>query len=328
MPSFKSKNDRLLTAGIVLVSVAGMLYFGIGAVKENITKRQDNPFEYNVDQFKEDDEKLYQYIELQQISIPMEDVFGITVTSDDHIAVSGPNSILVFGREGGILATIPTGASVRCLVEDEENNLYFGLTDHIEVYDRNHVKKAQWPSLGEKAWITSIAVTREDVYVADAGNRVVWQFDKSGKMKRKIGEKNESKEIPGFIIPSPFFDLAIDPDGFLWIVNPGRHTLENYTPEGDFRSSWGQFSMHIEGFCGCCNPSHILILEDGSFVTSEKGIVRVKVHNALGNLVSVVAGSHQFAEGSVGLDLAKDSDQRIYVLDPSRRAVRVFVKHG
>ena len=84
--------------------------------------------------------------------------------------------------------------------------------------------------------------------------------------------------------------------------------------------------MEIEGFCGCCNPSHFAILEDGSFVTSEKGIPRVKIYDRLGRLASVVAGSDRFDEGTVGLDLALDSAQRILVLDPARRAVRIFVK--
>jgi len=128
------------------------------------------------------------------------------------------------------------------------------------------------------------------------------------------------------VIPSPYFDVAVDPDGFLWAANTGRHSLENYTREGKLRSSWGEFSMEIEGFCGCCNPSHFAILEDGSFVTSEKGIPRVKIYDRLGRLSSVVAGPDRFDIGTVGLDLALDSAQRILVLDPARRKVRTFVK--
>ena len=85
--------------------------------------------------------------------------------------------------------------------------------------------------------------------------------------------------------------------------------------------------MEIEGFCGCCNPSHFTILNDGKFVTSEKGIARVKVYNRLGILESVVAGSDQFIEGTVGLDLAVDSENRIYVLDPVKKMVRIFEKN-
>ena len=134
--------------------------------------------------------------------------------------------------------------------------------------------------------------------MADAGNLIVWKFDKSGNLLQRIGDRDENRDIPGFIIPSPYFDVAVDPDGFLWAANTGRHSLENYTMDGGFRTSWGEFSMGIEGFCGCCNPTHFIILEDGSLVTSEKGIARIKTHNQLGEMVSVVAGPDQFVEGN------------------------------
>ena len=28
----------------------------------------------------------------------------------------------------------------------------------------------------------------------------------------------------------------------------------------DLRSFWGDYSMKIDGFCGCCNPSHFAFL--------------------------------------------------------------------
>ena len=143
----------------------------------------------------------------------------------------------------------------------------------------------------------------------------------------EMKEKDETRDIPGFIIPSPFFDVGIDPDGFLWAANTGRHSLENYTLDGDFRSSWGEFTIDIEGFCGCCNPTHFVLLDDGRFITSEKGIPRIKEYNRLGNLESVVAGPDQFIEGTVGLDLARDSGGKIYVLDPMKKEVRIFKKN-
>ncbi len=85
--------------------------------------------------------------------------------------------------------------------------------------------------------------------------------------------------------------------------------------------------MTIDGFSGCCNPSHIAILADGSFVTSEKGLVRVKILNPTGKLKSVVAGPDQFDEETRGLDLAVDSENRIIVLDPKKRLIRIFEKN-
>lgn len=84
--------------------------------------------------------------------------------------------------------------------------------------------------------------------------------------------------------------------------------------------------MGIEGFCGCCNPTHIAIQEDGSFVTSEKGLARIKIYNRLGELASVVAGPDQFLEGTEGMDLSVNSKGQIFVLDPKQKTVRIFQK--
>jgi len=326
MFSFKGKNDRLLTGIIIAISVAGILYFGIQAILENSKKNQENPFEYNIENFKKSDSSLYHYAEVQQIQLALADVYGIAVSTDDKIYVSGDSSVLILNKEGKIESTIKTGKAVHSLAVDANRDLYLGMIDHIEIYNAKGIKKSHWESLGEDAIITSIAISNSNVFVADAGNLIVWRFDKQSKMLGRIGAKDEAKDIPGFIIPSPYFDVAIDLDGFLWAANTGRHSLENYMSEGDFRSSWGEYSMKIENFCGCCNPSHFIILDDGSFVTSEKGIPRVKVYNRLGNLTSIVAGPDQFGEGTVGLDLAKDSAQRIYVLDPRRKMIRIFEK--
>jgi hypothetical protein len=317
--------SNFITIIIIIVSVIGILYFGIRAISENSKKEAANPFEYNIENFKKSEKNFIHYTEVQQINLNLESLYAIAVGPEDKIYVSGGDSIVILNKDGSPHSSIKTSWPACCLSVDENGDLYAGMRDHIEVYDKKGIKKAHWESLGEHAIITSIAISKEKVFIADAGNRIVWKLSKSGDKQARIGEKNKAKDIPGFVIPSPYFDVALDPDGFLWVVNPGRHSLENYTKEGNLRTSWGEYSMKIEDFCGCCNPTHITILDDGSFVTSEKGIPRVKIYNRLGKFVSIVAAPDQFKEGTVGLDLAKDSSQRIYVLDPAKKAVRIFL---
>jgi len=100
--------------------------------------------------------------------------------------------------------------------------------------------------------------------------------------------------------------------------------VENYRADGTPVSSWGQASMRVEGFCGCCNPSHLAVRRDGSFITSEKGLVRVKLYGPTGEFRGVVAPPDAFDEGTVGLDLAADADGDVLVLDAVRRQIRVF----
>ena len=328
MSTPKRKNDRLLLRVIIGISVIGNIYFGYRAISENTKITQENPYEYSIEYFKKVDAGLLQYSEINQIPLCFQQVSGIAVGFDNTMYVTGDASVLIMDNDGQAQTTISTGETAFCLAVDLNGDLYLGMDDHIELYDRDGAKKAHWESLGDTALLTSITVSDDNVFVADAGNRFVWKYDKSGNVLLKIGEKNESKDIPGCVVPSRFFDVSIDPDGFLWVVNPGRHSIENYTPDGDLRTSWGVYSMGIEGFCGCCNPSHITILDDGKFITSEKGIPRIKVYNRLGNLESVVAGPDQFIEGTEGLDVAKDSNGRIYVLDPMKNAVRIFEKNN
>lgn len=327
MASFKTKKDRIWTGAVIIISMTGILFFGYKAIRENSLRNQKNPFEYNIERYKEIDASLVHFSEVGQIPFELPHVYGLAVGPDDRIYVSGDEAIHIFSTDGIHQSTISVDEPVHCLAIDDNRDVYTGMNDHVEVYDLDGNKKAVWESRGGEAIFTSIALSRDFVFVADAGNLIVWKYDKNGNLLQRIGDRDENKDIPGFIIPSPYFDVAVDPDGFLWAANTGRHSLENFTLDGGFRTSWGKFSMDIEGFCGCCNPSHFIILEDGSFITSEKGIARVKVYNQLGEMVSVVAGPDMFVEGTVGLDLAVDSAQRIFVLDPKQKRVRIFTKN-
>jgi hypothetical protein len=255
--------------------------------------------------------------------------------------VAGDKAIRVFDKDGRRDSEIELGDAPGCLALHDEREfatlgdsvvllgdltIYVGMKDHVEVYDIKGAHKASWESLGPKAVITSVAAAEGSVFVADAGSRLVVRYDTSGKIIARIGREDPERSIYGFIVPSAYFDLAVGPDGLLWVANPGRHRLEAWTFDGDLEHWWGKPSPRIEGFCGCCNPSHFAFLPDGRFVTSEKGLPRVKVYSPDGEFVSVVAGPEDFAEGTVGIDLATDADGRILVLDPSTRSVKVFVR--
>ena len=179
---------------------------------------------------------------------------------------------------------------------------------------------------GERARITSIAVDRSSIWVADAGARAVWRCDLEGKPLGRIGDKDPDRDIPGFNVPSPYFDLLMAPDGLLRVVDPGRHRIDAFTTKGDLELSWGKPTFDLEGFSGCCNPSHLAMLPDGRFVTSEKGIPRVKVHDVDGTFVTAVVGTDGLDTETEPCDVAVDSKGRILVLD--RATVRIFEPKG
>jgi hypothetical protein len=239
--------------------------------------------------------------------------------------VAGGRHVVTLDDTGRELARWDVGPAPNCLAVGEDGVVYVGFRDHVETFTSNGSRRATWERMGQEAVVTCVAVAGDDVVVADAGNRVVWRFNTGGQLLNRIAEKDRSRGENGLLIPSPYFDLAFAPGGALWIVDPGRHELRHYSLTGERKTSWKRASMTADGFSGCCNPTHIAIRPDGTFVTSEKGFVRVKLYGPDGEFLGFVAGTEQFIEGTRGLDLAVDSRNRILVLDPVRRTVRVFL---
>lgn len=321
MSQLNFNKKSIITIAVVVITGIAI----ISLLKEETGRNTENPFEYNIDNFKKADSNLLTYTEETPLPVAYTDYYGITIDVNDNLYVSVDKKIIRFNKDKKPVLSFNITDPAYCLASDA-SDLYLGMADHIEIYDSTGKRKTVWDSLGKKAILTSLAITKDFVFAADAGNLVIWKFDKSGKIIAEIGRRDVKKDIPGFVIPSPYFDIAIDSDESLWAANTGRHSLENYRKDGSIRTSWGVTSMGPEGFSGCCNPSHFVILEDGSFVTSEKGIPRIKVYNNQGILQSVVAGPEKFIDGTVDLDLAVDSEEKIYTLDHKKKAVRIFKK--
>jgi sugar lactone lactonase YvrE len=287
-------------------------------------KDTPNPYEYDLSEFREVEEDLICYKEVARLAPLMKKAKGIAVDDKDRLYVAGADKVIIYDKGGEKVQEFKLDGEANCIAVSMQGEIYLGMSDHVEIRDFSGNLLQEWADPGERTLISSITVSDSAVYVADAGHKVVRQYNLSGSQIREIGKRNRATGEQGFIIPSPYFDVMVGREGELWAVNPGIHTLQSYNNEGSIVSSWKRTSMQLDGFSGCCNPSHIAMLSNGSFVTSEKGIERVKVHLPSGDFKCVVAGPKQFEPGTVGLDLAVDSEDRIYVLDPKKKEVIVY----
>ncbi len=312
--------------GFSLILLLAVIYLMGKDFFSNKNKSQKNPYEYKLDNLKQIDPKLITYNEVKQIKPEMENPLAIDIDNKDQVYITGKNKVIIYNSDGNLISSFNIDSTAYSISINYNGDIFLGISDHIEILNNNGETEAKWEAINENTVITSIATTEKLVFVADAGNKIVYQYNLDGVLLNKIGKKDTLKGIPGFIIPSPYFDLLIGIHGKLWVVNPGLHAFENYDFEGNLISTWKRTSMQLEGFSGCCNPSNIAMLSDGSFVTSEKGLERVKIHLPSGDFKSVVAGPESFVEGTKGLDLAVDSKDRIYVLDPVKKIIRIFEK--
>ena len=200
------------------------------------------------------------------------------------------------------------------------------MEDHVEVYDPKGTRVAVWDSRGPEAIFTSIATTEHEVWVADAGNRLVWRFDAAGNCWNRSASPIRRSNRPGFLITSHYFDLAAGTDDLVYVVNPRLLRVEGFTHNGEYETAWGKGSPAVADFFGCCNPAQLAVLPDGRFVTAEKGIPRVKIYSRDGSFQTVVAGPSQLTDTPA--DLAADRHGRVLVLDGRAAKVRVFEKNS
>ena len=321
----------------VIAGITALLRFDISGQKGSGLEKE---FVYNIDDLIKIDPALILYaLASEPINTGFNQSYSIATDSNGNIYTAGDKAIRLFDSSGNFKEEIKLDNPPRCLTVAENAKIYIGMNNYIQVYDTQTKQLTSWQPLDDDSLLTSIAVLKNNVFVADAGNRIVLRFDTEGKLINRIGKKDKDRNIPGFVIPSPYLDIAVGSDGLLRVVNPGRHRIEAYTFGGDLEFWWGVYSPNVEGFCGCCNPVNFVILGDDSFVTCEKGLVRVKIYDVDGNFVGVVAGPEQLLEAgeakicqipancqSGGFDLAVDDQQRILVLDTIRNVIKIFVK--
>jgi hypothetical protein len=314
--------------GIIIFIIIIAIVIVVVMVGDWYSKRPDNmegnKFAYSVDEFKSVPDELIHYKESKNFKIGFEEPAGLTIEKD-KIYLVGDRKLKVIDLSGKLLSEVEFSEKPKT-VEISGAKIYVAFERSIQIIDETGAVKDEWKLTNENSYITALAAYEDNIFVADAGVRKIMRFNTKGELQNEFEGKASEDVLHGFIIPSPYFDIDINEYGDLWVVNPGLHTLENYTSEGNLREHWKASGARTEGFSGCCNPAHYTFLPDGSFVTSEKGLVRIKVYKPSGEFSGVVAAPNKFADILEGQapDLATDSQGNIYALDFDRKVLRVF----
>jgi len=317
-------NKTTLTLLVLLALAIILALVVVDFMGDRPDKRGENPYEYNVDQFKVVDPGLVHYRETKNIPLGDRVPGGIDVFNEE-IFLTGLNFVLVIHPDGLQKSSFLIDGKGEC-IKATEKNIIVGLKTAVLVYDHSGKLINSWEVENGRTIITSVAVKDDMLFVADAGNRRVLRYNLQGELQTEFQGKRDGNAGHGFIVPSANFEVVVNSFGELWVTNPGEHAVENYTDNGQLRGYWAKSSMEIEGFTGCCNPAEIAVLEDGSFVTSEKGLVRIKVYDASGKLISVVAPPEKFNEEGHAPEVAIGKNGEIYALDFDRNIIRLFEK--
>jgi sugar lactone lactonase YvrE len=315
--------DPGLKSIIILSATGGLVLLLFLFIMPGLSEKPgtDNPYEYNLGELTKIPAEKIGYAKTGFIATGMENPKAMAIDGQDTLYVSGDARITVFGPQGGKESSFRLPENASCIAVDGSGTLYAGFRNGIVLFDLKGNKKDEWVDLGVQALLTSLCAAGDSLFAADAGNAMVYRFDKSGKLVRNFTNPGSS-----FVIPSPYFDVAYRSEDTIWIVNPGKGKITLFNAQGEKTSEIGFPSNALDGFGGCCNPAHIALLKDGSIVTAEKGIARVKVYDVKGKIITVVAGPEEFGEGTLITDLAVSGRDSIYVLDSRSKGVRIFGK--
>lgn len=321
----KGKEARTLLILAIAAAVAWLLWWTANSLSNGRSGSDPNPFAYDLSSFRQIDSAWLRFDEADALDVGPA-ARALCAAGNGTVAVAVDRAVRFIRPDGTVTGELVFSGAVSCVAIGPRGTVYAGVGDHVERVSADDATVSEWVSLGERAILTAIAVGSNSVFVADAGQRAVWQFDREGRMQGRI-DGAERDGHGGFIVPSPSFDVAWDPvSRTLLAADPGNQRVERFYADRVWAGGWGKASMGIEGFCGCCNPSQLAVLPDGRVVTAEKGLPRVKVYAADGVLDAVVAGPAQFQSEAGARDLAVDAAGRVLVLDAAAGKVRVFVE--
>jgi hypothetical protein len=254
---------------------------------------------------------------VSQVFVPEKGQLEVVAVADNgNIIIGGESFIACYDPGFKLLWEYKTEMPVTALTVNG-NNVYGAIQGLIIVINMKGEKIDEWGPFEDNSIITSLGSNESYVTFADAANRLVFILDKKGIVKSTIGNSGEP-----FIIPSPYFEVALGSDNILYVANTGNRRIEKRNINGALLGYFGKPGDDPGSFCGCCNPAHFTLIP-GGFVTAEKGINRIKILNDKGEFVEFVSSVNNFVR-PLPLDIASKDGQIIYAANPADSKVYVF----
>jgi len=196
----------------------------------------------------------------------------------------------------------------------ESGTLYLLYPTGIDVYTLDGEKTGEWEACSERSDYCAFTLTSAYIFVTDAANKHICQYNKEGGFVRFINSPQ------GFIIPSYSFDI-INVNDTLYCSNSGRHCIESYSTDGVFIASFGIAGTQAGAFAGCCNPVYLAQSAHGHILTSEKGNPRISCYGKEGTFRAVLFDAKALGGGTAACEIHV-SEEDIYIAN--KKTISVF----
>jgi hypothetical protein len=243
---------------------------------------------------------------------------AVTISSTGFIYLGGNSWVASYDKDFNLLWNIQTAKPIASL-SISGDTIYASTLETILLISSRGESLDEWGPFEDNAIITSVTSSRSLIAFADASNRMVIILTRKGDVKEIIKKTDDP-----FIIPSPYFDVALDENDRLYTANTGYRRIETRKTDGSLISYFGLPGTAPDAFSGCCNPAHFALIPDG-FVTAEKGINQIKIFDQNGKFVEYVSSVNKFAP-AIPLDIASYGESTIYAANPADSKLYIFTR--
>ncbi|MFQ5717975.1 MAG: 6-bladed beta-propeller [Acidobacteriota bacterium] len=265
----------------------------------------------------------------EEASISLRKPYGVTTGSDGTVYVTdtGFGAVVVFDPEarqvrllgGGGRAALhtPIGIAIdaqeRIWVSDADLDHVFCFSPEGEVI----LAVGQGEGLTNP---TGIAIDRERqrLYVADSHlHQIVLYSTADGAHIATLGSRGPGEGQ--FNFPT---NVALDPEGNLYVVDTGNFRVQVFSPDGEFVSTFGEAG---DGFGDFHRPKGIALDSEGHIYVADAAFNNVQIFDRQGQLLLFVGALGQ-KPGAFWLPAGVhiDEQDRIFVVDQVNARVQVF----
>ena len=257
----------------------------------------------------------------------------VCLDAKGNVFGGGGNKVVLFDPDGARkLAWENLPHSVTAVAVDDKGVIYAGGKDgesckitRLEIKDNTPVTGKTMALAAEVNNVNSIKTAKDLLLVGDSKGRCIHKLAAAdGKSQGVIGMGKGGKPTGLVSTCCGILDFDVDSKGQLVIANLGQHRVTICNDKGSNAKSWGQAGKKPEDFCGCCNPVSVAVAPDGSIVTAEKTIPRLKLYSANGKKLLGITETEDFDKGCANLIVTVDANKNIYAVDGKSNVIKVF----
>ena len=294
----------LIALAVIIVTVVSLDY-----ISSKPGELPANPYALGMDLFSRTDTALIMFNEKRNLTINFSEPTGLCI-SNGKIFVVGDQKLQIIEPNGNLLKEINFELKPTCVFASPDN-IYIGFRKSLTILNREGLKIANCNSFSDSTVITSITERSGIIFVADAGKRIVRKFDQTGKPVGEIEGKSGNDQIHGFIIPSPYFDLAFNDSSIYVLTNdwPGlnkRKLLDILNRPVDAGSITGDINIcQGEDLVTFVVPkidnatSYIWTLPNNTIETTNTNSISVHFDSTSISGYISVTGNNSFGNGSI-----------------------------